>query len=273
MNTIKDIRHHINNTNAVEKLIYFNVAIYIIVVLSKAFMLGQFSLSSTMTGLAEKPWTLVTYAFIHTRLFHILSNLIILYFIGNLFLDFFSSKKFLLYYIVGLLFGGLLFILYYDLSNDETNWTLIGASAAVTAVFIGVAAKAPHYALRLRFVGSVELWVLAAIWIVISAIGAAGVNAGSSIAHLGGAAIGYLMTTYFAEGDALLQMFSRKPKKTPFTKVYRNPTSSKTKSSYAKKQQNQRKVDRILDKISKSGYEALTKEEKDFLFNQKEDNS
>lgn len=273
MNTIKDIKNHINNANIVEKLIYINVAIFIIVVLSKAFMMAQFSLPSNLEALGEKPWTIATYAFIHTRLFHILSNLIILYFIGNLFLDFFSSKKFLLYYLVGLLFGGLLFVVYYALSNEATNSTLIGASAAVTAVFIGVAAKAPHYALKLRFVGSVELWVLAAIWVFLSAIGTAGVNAGSGIAHLGGAAIGYLMTTYFAEGDGLLQIFSRKPKKTPFTKVYRNPTSTKTKSSHTKRQQNQRKVDRILDKISKSGYEALTKDEKDFLFNQKEDNS
>ncbi len=234
-------------------------------------MLEEFSLSSAYSDLSEKPWTIVTYAFIHSRLFHILSNLIILYFIGNLFLDFFSSGKFLLYYVLGLLFGGALFVAYYTLSDSTTNWSLVGASAAVTAVFIGVAAKAPHYALKLRFVGSVELWVLAAIWIALSAIGLAGVNAGSGIAHLSGAAVGYIMTKFLSEGNGLLSMFQPRPKKRPFTKVYTNNSGLKTRKGTKNVKQNQRKVDSILDKISKSGYDALSKEEKDFLFNQKED--
>lgn len=236
-------------------------------------MLEQFALSSTLSDLGKKPWTIITYAFLHKRLFHVLANLIILYFIGNLFLDFLSTKKFFLYYLLGLLFGGLLFVAYYSFSNEATNWSLLGASAAVTAVFIGVAAKAPHYALKLRFVGSVELWVLAAIWIVLSAFGTAGVNAGSGIAHLGGAAVGYLLTTFFTEGEAFLQIFKKKPQKRPFTKVYKNPATPKTRRSNSDIKHKQRKVDAILDKISKSGYDALTKEEKDFLFNQKEDNS
>lgn len=274
MNIIKDIKYHISKANIVEKVIYINTAIFIIVVLSKPFMLEQFSLADTLPELTKKPWTIVTYAFIHTRLFHILSNLIILYFIGNLFLDFFSPKKFLLYYFSGLLLGGLLFVAYYTIPNETSNWSLVGASAAVTAVFIGVAAKAPHYALKLRFVGSVELWVLAAIWILLSAFGTAGVNAGSGIAHLGGAAIGYFMTSFFGEGETFLRMFERTPKtkQRPFTKVYKNTTTPKPRKSTKNMKQNQRKVDSILDKISKSGYEALTKAEKDFLFNQKEEN-
>ena len=271
MNIINDIKEHISKANVVEKLIYFNIIIFVIVVLSEAFMLEQFSLSSVYTDLNSKPWTIVTYAFIHSRLFHILSNLIILYFIGNLFLDFFSSRKFLLYYALGLLFGGAFFVTYYAFSESTTNWSLVGASAAVTAVFIGVATKAPHYALKLRFVGSVELWVLAAIWIVLSALGTAGVNAGSGIAHLAGAGVGYSMTKFLAEGDALLGIFQPKPKKRPFTKVYTNNSSLKTRKGEKNVKQNQRKVDSILDKISKSGYDALSKEEKDFLFNQKED--
>lgn len=234
-------------------------------------MLDHFSLAASSTELGNKPWSLITYAFIHTRLFHILSNIIILYFIGNLFLDFFSSKKLLLYYVLGLLFGGLLFIAYFALSNETSNWSLIGASAAVTALFIGVAAKVPRYALQLRFVGSVELWVLAAIWIVLSVVGTAGVNAGSGIAHLGGVAVGYVLTTFFTEGDALIKLFEKKQKKTHFTKVYKNPATPKTRPGISRIKQNQRKVDAILDKISKSGYDALTKEEKEFLFNQKED--
>jgi len=180
----------------------------------------------------------------------------------------------LIYYILGLLVGGVLFIGYYELSNKSSVFPLGGASAAVTAIFIGVAAKAPHYALRLRFVGSVELWVLAAIWITISALASSGVNAGSGVAHLGGAVTGYLLTAYFNEGSFLERQLIRKPKpkskKHPFQKVYRTKSAPKVKPSHQKQKQNQEKVDVILDKISKSGYEALSKDEKDFLFNQKE---
>ncbi len=272
MNIVKDIRHHINHANIVEKLIYINAIIFIVVVLFETLMLNQFSLSSDYDVLKSKPWTIITYGFIHTRLFHILANLIILYFIGNLFLDFFSTKKVILYYFLGLLVGGLLFVMYYTFTDSTSNWSLIGASAAVTAIFIGAAAKIPHYSLKLRFVGSVDLWVLAAIWIILSAFSAAGVNAGSGLAHLGGAAAGYLMTSFFREGEAILQLFKPKQNYKPFTKVYKNANATKTKKSSASMKQNQRKVDAILDKISKSGYDALSQEEKDFLFNQKEDN-
>ena len=247
---------------------------YIVSVLFSNYITVWFVLPASFSEVISKPWTLLTYGLVHFDIFHILSNLIVLYFIGNLFLDFFSAKKLLIYYILGLLVGGILFIGYYELSNNTTSWSLIGASAAVTAVFIGVAAKVPHYALKLRFVGSVELWVLAAIWIAISALGSSGVNAGSGVAHLGGAITGYLLTTYFREGAFVEQLLKRKPKSTkhPFKNVYRSKPTPKTKPSHSKKKQNQQKVDAILDKISKSGYEALTKAEKDFLFNQKDNN-
>lgn len=253
-------------------MIYITLLFYVVSVLFRNFTTEWLTLPASFAQVSAKPWTLLTYGLVHFDLFHILSNLIVLYFIGNLFLDFFSPKKFLIYYILGLLVGGILFIGYYELSNQTTNWSLIGASAAVTSIFIGVAAKVPHYALRLRFVGSVELWVLAAIWIAISALGSTGVNAGSGVAHLGGAITGYLLTAYFNEGASVEKILKRKPKakKNSFKKVYRTKSSIKTKPSHAKKKKNQQKVDAILDKISKSGYEALTKDEKDFLFNQKE---
>jgi membrane associated rhomboid family serine protease len=256
----------------VEKIIYVNIIFYIISVLFPNYTRVWFTLPATFSGIIEKPWTLISYAFVHFRFMHILSNLIILYYIGNLFLDFFSSKKLLIYYFSGILTGGLLFATYFTLSDNTSVFPLGGASAAVTAIFIGVAAKVPHYALRLRFVGSVELWVLAAIWIGLSTLSAIGINAGSGIAHLGGAIIGYVLTIYLNEGSAFEKVLITKPraKKSPFKKVYKNKKSPKTTGSYSRKKKNQQEVDAILDKISKSGYEALSKEEKDFLFNQKE---
>lgn len=234
-------------------------------------MVSAFSLSSNLNALATQPWTIFSYAFIHVRFFHLLSNVIVLYYIGNIFLDFFTPIKFLIYYVLGALFGGVFFIAYYKLLGKTATFPLGGASAAVMAVIVGLATKIPHYSLKLRFIGSVELWVLAAIWVAISAFGAAGVNAGSGVAHLGGAFVGFVLTAYFKEATTLENMLKRKPKTNPFQKVYKNQKTVKTKPSYAHKKHNQQKVDAILDKISKSGYDTLTKEEKDYLFNQKED--
>jgi membrane associated rhomboid family serine protease len=272
LNILKDIKEHITTTNIVEKTIYLNIAIFLLVAFFSSFMISNFSLSANINLLMERPWSIFTYAFVHVRFIHLLSNLIVLYYIGHLFLDFFSIKRFIIYYVSGILIGGLFFIAYYELLNKTSSFPLGGASAAVMAVLVGVATKVPHYSLKLRFIGSVELWVLAVIWVVISAFGAVGVNSGSALSHLGGASIGFLLTTYFKEGAVLESLFNKKTKKTPFQKVYKtNKSSLKTQPSYSKKKQNQRKVDLILDKISKSGYEALSKEEKDFLFNQKED--
>lgn len=272
MNQLNDIKHHILNSNFVEKIIYANIFVFIIVLLFPSFMVQAFSLPPTLNELQAKPWSLFSYAFIHVRFFHLLSNLIVLYYMGNLFLDFFSAKKFLIYYALGLLIGGVFFIAYYEITNKTASFPLGGASAAVTAIIVGLATKIPHYSIKLRFIGSVEIWVLAAVWVGISAFGAMGVNAGSGVAHLGGAFLGFVLTAYFKEAVNLEAIFKRKPKPkpNPFQKVYKNKNPIKTKPSHSKKKQNQQKVDAILDKISKSGYDALSKEEKDFLFNQKE---
>ncbi len=269
MNIIRDIQQHVKAANTVEKLIYANVFFFVFSVLFPGFSTHWFALPSSYSELITRPWSIVTYAFIHMRFFHILSNLIILYFIGQLFLDFFTSKQLLVYYFLGLLTGGFLFVSYYAFSKSITGYSLIGSSAAVTAVLIGLATKIPHYAIRFRFIGSVELWVLAAIWIVLSAFTAAGINAGSGMAHLGGALIGFVLTSYLKEGTFLSNRlaFRFKKKPSPFKKVYKNKI--KTKQSYRSKKENQQQVDAILEKISKSGYEALSKEEKAFLFNQK----
>lgn len=270
MSQLNDIKEYIRQANTVEKIIYANIIVFIGVLLFPSAMVAYFSLPAQIAGVGDKPWTIISYAFIHVRFIHLLSNIIVLYYIGNLFLDFFSAKKFLIYYILGGLFGAVFFITYYELSGKVTPFPLGGASAAVMAVIVGLAAKIPHYSLKLRFIGSVELWVLAAIWVALSALGAAGVNAGSGISHLGGALLGFVLTFYFKEAETLEKMIKRKPKANPFKKVYKNKKPIKTRPSYKDKKQNQEKVDSILDKISKSGYDALTKEEKEYLFNQKE---
>ena len=116
-----------------------------------------------------KPWTIITYGFLHEGLIHILFNLIILYYIGNLFLDYFNRKQFLVYYFLGVIFGGLVFMLSYNyfpaLKTRETF--LVGASAGVTSIIIGIASLIPNYALRFRFIGNIKLMYIAIILIAI----------------------------------------------------------------------------------------------------------
>jgi len=272
LNILNDIKHAYYKANVVEKIIYLNVLLFLITVLFHRFVINWFALPASLTEFFNIPWTLITYAFLHERVFHVLSNLLVLYYIGNLFLNYYTKKQFLNCYLLGAIIGGILFLLNYYLLN-KTGGDLIGASAAVTAIFVAIATKIPRYAIQLRFIGSVELWVLGAIWVSLSILQLVNIDNGGAIAHLGGAIFGFIFAKQFEKGndigkwfEAILDYFANlfKPnKKSPLKTVYK---SKKRKSSNTVEKSKQRKIDDILDKISKSGYETLTQEEKDFLF-------
>ncbi len=276
-NWIHNIKTKYLTGSIVEKIILINIAIFILTYLLNTlsflfkidgnFIINWFALSPQFDTFIVKPWTLITYGFLHHGFFHILFNLLFLYYIGNLFLDFFSRKQFLTYYFLGIIFGGFVYLLSYNflpaLKSQES--ILVGASAGVTAILIGITALIPQYALRFRFIGNVKLVYIAIFFIALDIIQIPDGNAGGHLAHLGGALIGYLLTVYFNQGKEITHWLGNLwvPKKDkPLKTVYKNKTRNKTKNP--KKQQI--KIDRILDKISKSGYETLTKEEKDFLF-------
>ena len=272
MTLFNDIKNAFYKANVVERIIYINVFLFLITVLFTSFIINWFALPTSINEFLSKPWTLITYAFIHERLFHILSNLLVLFYIGNLFLDFFTKKQFLNLYFSGAIFGGLVFLLNYYLSNKYGS-PLGGASAAVTAIFVAIATKIPRYALQLRFIGSVELWVLAAIWVLLSILQLTTEENGAALAHLGGAVFGYIYALQLNKGNDIGKWFESitdyfvnltKPKsKSNLKTVYKSKTKS---NSDTVEKSRQRKIDDILDKISKSGYDSLTKEEKDFLF-------
>jgi membrane associated rhomboid family serine protease len=272
LNIINDIKQAWYKATIVEKVIYVNVFSFLITVLLSNFIIEWFALPISFDQFLYKPWTLITYAFIHERLFHVLSNLLVLYYIGNLFLNFYSKKQFLNFYFLGAIFGAIVF-LSYNYIAAKNGAPLGGASAAVTTIFVAIATKIPRYALQLRFIGSVELWVLAAIWVALSILQLANPDNGGAVAHISGAAFGYLYANQLEKGndigkwfEAILNYFTNlmEPKKRgPLKTVYKSKSRvSKDEVSKTK----QRKVDEILDKISKSGYESLNQEEKDFLF-------
>ncbi len=272
MNILNDIKHAFSKANIVEKIIYINVVLFLITLLFKGFIIEWFALPASIDGFLYKPWTIISYAFIHERLFHILANLLILYYIGNLFLNFHTKKQFLNFYFLGAIVGAVVFLVYYYIT-EKVGAPLGGASAAVTTVFVAIATKIPRYALRLRFIGSVELWVLAAIWVGLSILQLTNPNKGQAIVHLSGAAFGFIYANQMAKGNDIGKWFENiidffanafKPKKEgPLKTVYK---SKKRRSKTDVSKTKQRKIDDILDKISKSGYESLTQEEKDFLF-------
>ena len=275
---IDQLKYRYKKASIVEKLIYINVAVFFLGYLfntvaflidSKSnFVFDWFALPAQFDQIIYRPWSIITYAFLHASLWHILSNLLILFYIGNLFLDYFTQKQFINYYFLGALFGGAIFLLSFNLfpALQHSNSVLVGASAAVTSIFVGIVTYMPQYEIKIRFIGFVKLWTLAAVWIGLDLIQIPAGNAGGHIAHLGGALIGFILTTQLQKGnsflDAINKIFTAKKQK-PLRTVYKNKAKTKP---VANTQSNQKKIDEILDKISKSGYETLTKEEKAFLF-------
>ncbi len=274
----KDLKYKYEYANIVIKIIYITVVVFIITYLLNTlaflfqggdnFVINWFALSPDFNELLYKPWTIITYGFLHSGILHILFNLLVLYYVGNIFMNFFSKEQFLTYYFSGIFVGGIIFMLSYNYlpGLGTGNSVLVGASAGVTAILVGLATYIPNYALHFQFIGRVPLKYLAIFFVALDVIQIPDGNAGGHLAHLGGALIGFLLTNNLNKGEDMIKIFSNlfKPKKPkPFKTVHKKKTAY-----YAKRQttEHQRRVDSILEKISKSGYEALSKEEKDFLF-------
>jgi membrane associated rhomboid family serine protease len=270
----------------VEKLIYLNVALFAIpYILTGVLSLFSIrfgfipwvSLSSDPSDLLWKPWSILTYAFFHSGIFHILFNLIIFYFISRLFLTFFTQKQLLNVYLVGALFAGVVYIFSYLVFPALISYkaSLIGASGSVMAVMFATTTFAPQMQVRLLLIGNVKLWHIATFYLIVDLISLSSSNTGGHIAHLGGALFGYLFVKNLQRGnditawfggfmDYITNGFKTTKKEKHFKKVYHNP--SPKPNPKPTKDKTQQQIDEILDKISTSGYDSLTKEEKEFLF-------
>ena len=279
MNFINDIKLRYKSGNIVEKLIYINFAIFLFTLFISVFkdlyrgqmnwVLEWFSLEDSFSSLLTKPWTIITYGFLHADFLHVLLNLITLYFIGNLFITYFTQKQLLNFYLLGTFSGGLLYIIshnYFPLFDGKSS-ILVGASAGISAIFIGITTYIPNYQLKLRFIGFVKLWNLAAIWIGLDILALSGTNAGGHFAHLGGALFGFLYVNQVSYKKIKIwgKIASLFKSKKHLRTVYKSGKKSNLNKSTSLTQQ---QIDGILDKISKSGYDTLSKAEKDFLFKQ-----
>ncbi|SDX84338.1 Membrane associated serine protease, rhomboid family [Lutibacter oricola] len=273
MNILNDIKAAYNKANIVERIVYINAFLFLVTALLSNFIIEWFALPSNIDSFITKPWTLLSYGFIHQRFIHLISNLLVLYYIGNLFLDFYTKKQFLNFYFLGLFVGGIAFLTTYYFTQ-QNGLPLAGASAAIATVFVAIATKVPRYALRLRFIGSVELWVLAAIYVSLNILQLTNNDNGGAIAHLSGALLGFVYSKQLSQGndigkwfensiDFFTNLFTNK-KNSNLKTVHKSKRRSSTKNEVSKNKQG--KINDILDKISKSGYDSLTQKEKDFLF-------
>jgi membrane associated rhomboid family serine protease len=213
-------------------------------------------------------WTPFTYMFMHAGIFHILFNMLWLYWMGQIFEEYLGNKRTIGLYLFGGLAGGLLFVACYNLVpaftsvNAAANGVVVGASASVMAIIIATATLLPNYAIQLILIGPVKLKWIALFYIVIDFLGIASANAGGEIAHLGGALFGFIYIKQVQRGhdwiEGINKLFVPKAK----MKVVSH-SGPQRKASGVPRQED---VDRILDKISGSGYDSLTKQEKETLF-------
>ena len=281
MSIINDIKYRYKNGSIVEKIIYINIAVFVLSLLITVFqglykneanfIIEWFSLQDNVRELLTKPWSILTYGFLHAGFIHILFNLIALYFIGNLFVQYFTQKQLLNFYLLGTFFGGLFYLFsqnYFPLFEGK-NSNLVGASAGVSAIFVGIATYIPNYQLKFPLIGYLKLWHITAFWVGLDVLGLIGPNAGGHFAHLGGSVFGFLYV--YKASNKEITLFSDflsffKSKKKPLKTVYKSGNRKQSTTDFRHLEQKQ--VDAILDKISKSGYDTLTKEEKEFLFKQ-----
>ena len=296
---IDEIKAAFNQGDIVTRLILFNAAVFIGVNIIYVF-LWLFKIPN-MVGLCDrgvelhwywlgapadlvsllfKPWTLFTYMFIHGGILHLFFNMLLLYFSGQIFKEYLGSTRILATYILGGLAGIFLYIIAYNIFpifSDVVSCSLtVGASASVMAVLIAVTAYVPNHSVRLPLLGIVKLKYIAAVMILLDVINIRSGNPGGHIAHLGGAMYGFYFAQRYRKGSDLsaifnstlnsVQQYLYKPKShLNVSHSARRKYKSDEEYNYEKKV-SQQKMDAILDKISKSGYESLSKEEKDILF-------
>lgn len=279
MSFINNLKHRVELLNIAEKIILLNVIIFIIPFFIKTFfflfniesfdLIYWLKLSPDILTFIFTPWTIITYGFIHGSISHILWNMILLYFSSRFFLNLFSAEKFLNTYFLGIILGGIIFLFSFSVfpvfKNSYAN--LIGSSAGVMSVLIFVCTYSPDQEIRIIFF-NLKLKYLGIALVLIDIIQIPSGNAGGNLAHLGGSLFGFIYANQLKNGNDIGLFFEKFL--FSFYKFFKKPVKLKTVHKNKNPNQTsidkQKRVDDILDKISNSGYDSLSKEEKDFLF-------
>ncbi len=292
---ITDLKENFKRGNIYIQLIYINAGVFILTSLITIFLTlfnrsaGDFLLFGEMPASLHnfllQPWSIFTYMFLHSGLMHILFNMLWLYWFGQLFLYFFSAKHLRGLYVLGGICGAILYMIAFNVfpyfSGAIEQSYMLGASASVIAIVVATAYKQPEYQVSLLFFGAVRLKFIALFMILSDLLFITSDNAGGHIAHLGGALAGLWFAASLSKGhditawinkilDWFISLFSgnafKRTRKPKMSVHYNNSPQNKDYEYNAKKKAQSDEVDRILDKLKKSGYESLTTEEKKSLF-------
>jgi membrane associated rhomboid family serine protease len=283
-----EIKLTFRNGSNLTRLIYINIAVFVLlsIVAGIGFLLNNqeisgkaldlFSVPASFNALLLRPWTLITYMFTHKDIWHILFNMLWLYWFGRIFLEYLDERKLVAVYLLGGISGAIVYILSFNIFPAFTgvvaDSVAIGASASVMAIVIAIAAYVPDYTVQLFLFGRIKIKYMALAIFILTSIMDFSVNSGGKLAHIGGAFFGYFYIINLRHGHDIGKGFNRiidffatifKPRKK--LKVTYKKVS--TEYEYNKiKTEHQKRINNILDKISKGGYESLTKEEKETLF-------
>lgn len=307
MSIVDDLKIRYKGSSLLMRFIYINIAVFVMLRLvgfisflvtgSSNSLVRWVELPSSFHAFLLRPWTLITYMFSHYDVMHILFNMLWLYCLGRIFLEFFNPRQMGGLYVLGGIGGAALYLLCYNLIPhlSGSHSLLLGASASVLAIVVAIALYRPDYPIQLFIFGSISLKWFAIFTVFIDIIGIENNNMGGHIAHLGGALVGlwfwleikrgHDITSWINRGiDAVVTMFNKRPSKVTgnsgvereTSNNYHRSTSAASTSSRSKnKDDNQsnandvdeERLDEILGKLKQSGYAALTDEEREFLFN------
>lgn len=284
-----DIKHKFRYGNMAMKLIFVNTGVFVLISLFYLItflfqqkgiyeaVLSKVEVPASVNTLLYQPWSVFTYMFLHAGFFHILFNMLWFYWFSEILVLFLGDKKILPLYLIGGLAGAAFYILAYNtipvfIPKVEVSY-MLGASASVFAVVFAAATLSPDYEVRLLLFGVVRIKYIALVALVLDIINIPNGNAGGYIAHLGGALAGFLYIKTLQSGfdagrpfnklfDGIATLFKPRPK----VKVTYKSSDEKAAPKSPRSKSDQEKIDEILDKISRSGYDSLTREEKDFLF-------
>lgn len=288
---LDDLKYSFKTGGVVTQFIYVNVGVFLALTIIRLFgfffkantlgaVMPWISANSGWEVMLYKPWTIITYMFVHEGFWHLLFNMILLYFSGRIFADLLGAKRFTAVYFMGGIAGFLVYFISYNVFPvfNGASVPIIGASASIMAILVAIATYNPNLELRLILLGNVKLKYIAIFFVATDILFLdQGGNVGGKLAHIGGALYGFLYSTSLKKGNDWSKVFysvtdffrdlvAPKPKmkvasSKPGYKARHYATESK------QEKENQIRIDEILDKISRSGYDSLTKEEKQFLFN------
>jgi membrane associated rhomboid family serine protease len=285
-NFIEEIKYQLSHGTMTNKLIIYNVFVFALILLLNILNLSLnqislteyfFTLDTNLVGFILKPWGIITSIFSHFEIWHLIFNMLFLYFSGQLFEQIFDKRRLWQTYIFGGISGGMLEIAAHYLfpSFQNSDQVVVGASGSIMAIFTALAFHSPNIRVNLFGIFPVKIYLIAIFFLLNDLIGIDNPSDNvAHFAHLGGAIFGLISIQSIHSSNNILSVLG-----SFFDRIKKMITSGKsTKSGKAKfktdeeynleKKWRQEKTDAILDKISKSGYESLTKEEKDFLFNQ-----